>query len=216
MSATRSLNPAIARDVLALESVTKPALLRNLFLLACRFPAQELSYTKMLGQLHDAGNTTTLAHYLRLLDQAWLVKGLERFSAGGARSRGTSPKLILATNAFPTAVDTRPLDVLRADRTFWGRLVENAVGAHLAAQLPPTSFEVSWWRHANYEVDFVVRAGERLWSIEVKSGRPRTSTGMHAFTRRHPAARPVLVGPGGVPLETFFAAKPDELLGALS
>lgn len=210
------IEPAIARDVLAQEKVAKPALLRNLFLLACRFPAQELSYTKMLGQLQDAGNTTTLAHYLRLLERAWLVSGLERFSSGGARSRGSSPKLLLGTNAFATAVDTRSQVALREDHSFWGRLVENAVGAHLVSHLPATAYGVTYWRRANDEVDFVVRSGDRLWAIEVKSGRPRATAGLTVFRRLHPTARPVVVGAGGVSLAEFFLSSPDELLTTLS
>ena len=63
----------IARDVLLLTRVDKPALLRRLFELACRYSGQVLSYTKMLGQLQDAGNTTTLAHYLELLGGAGMA-----------------------------------------------------------------------------------------------------------------------------------------------
>lgn len=206
------IEAVLARDVLALQPVTKPALLRHLFALAARFPAQILSYNKMLGQLQDAGNTTTLAHYLRLLETAYLITGLERFSAGEARRRGSSPKLVLWNNALVSALGHRSFAAARGNPAVWGRLVENAVGAHLVSQLQGLAHEVTYWRHANDEVDYVVRAGEALWALEVKSGRPDRTPGMAAFRRRHPAARPLVVGSGGMPLEEFFSEDPRHFL----
>lgn len=206
------IETVLARDVLGLQTVAKPALLRHLFALAARFPSQILSYNKMLGQLQDAGNTTTLAHYLRLLETAFLITGLERFSAGEARSRGSSPKLVLWNNALVSALGHRDFAAVRGDSAAWGRVVENAVGAHLLNHLQGLAYEVSYWRQGNDEVDFVVRAGDVLWAVEVKSGRPAKASGLMAFRRRHPGARPLIVGSGGLPLEEFFAADPRELL----
>ncbi len=171
----------------AIRRIPKPALLRNLFGLATRFPAQILSYNKMLGQLQDAGNTTTLAHCLRFLETAFLVSGLEQHSAGGARSRGSSPKLVLWNNALISAPSLRTFDEARHDADLWGRWVENAVGAHLLNHLQGLAYEVSYWRHRKHEVDFVVRAGDRLWALEVKSGRPRPAAGSGRFVNGIPA-----------------------------
>ncbi len=204
----------LARDVLAMHTVGKPALLRNLFLLSARFPAQILSYNKMLGQLLDAGNTTTLAHYLKLLETAYLISGLERYSPGGARSRSSSPKLVLWNNALVTALQTRSLEQCRADPAFWGRLVENAVGAHLLCHLQGLPYEVMYWREKNDEVDYVVRAGDETWALEVKSGRPGRRAGAAAFLRRCPGARVLLVGEGGLELEEFFSQDPQRLFAA--
>ncbi|HYC57239.1 MAG TPA: AAA family ATPase, partial [Candidatus Binatia bacterium] len=124
------IETVVARDVLQMETVTKPALLRHLFALAAQHPAQMLSYNKMLGQLQDAGNTVTLAGYLRLLETAFLASGLELFSRGTVRKRGSSPKLILWNNALITAPSLRSYEQSLADGPWWGRLVENAVGAH--------------------------------------------------------------------------------------
>ncbi len=121
----------IARDVLLLTRVDKPALLRRLFELGCRYSGQVLSYTKMLGQLHDAGNTTTLAHYLELLGSAGMLAGLAKFSGSAARQRGSSPKLQVLNTALMTAQSGLSYEEARADHEFWGRLVESAVGAHL-------------------------------------------------------------------------------------
>lgn len=205
------VEPVLARDILALRRVTKPALLRQLFALSCRFPAQVLSYNKMLGRLQDAGNTTTLAEYLRLLESAFLVSGLERFSPGGARSRGSSPKLCVWNGALVSALDLRAFDEARADAVWWGHVVENAVAAHLVQHLQGPGYEVGWWGEGQDEVDLVVRHGARTWAVEVKSGRPRRPRGLAAFLRRVPDAEPVLVGPGGLSLEELFETDPRAL-----
>jgi predicted AAA+ superfamily ATPase len=202
----------LARDVLAMHTINKPALLRNLFLLAARFPAQILSYTKMLGQLQDAGNTTTLAHYLHLLETAFLVSGLDRYYAGQSRSRGSSPKLVVWNNALVNALRTRSFKQSRGDPSLWGRLVENAVGAHLVNHLQGLPYEVNYWRHRNDEVDYIVSTGESVCAIEVKSGRPDRARGMSSFSRRYQKARPMVVGAGGLALEEFFSIDPAELL----
>lgn len=206
----------LSRDVVALQTITKPTLLRHLFVLSARFPAQILSYNKMLGQLLDAGNTTTLAHYLRLLETAFLVSGLEKFSAGHARSKGTSPKLVLWNNALVSALGLRSFSEVHADPSARGRLVENAVGAHLLNHLQGLAHEVCYWRERQHEVDFVVRSSDGLFAIEVKSGREGRPTGLAAFRQRHPEAVPLVIGTGGVALEDFFSAAPRELLAALA
>jgi predicted AAA+ superfamily ATPase len=206
------IETAIGRDVLALQTVNKPALLRQLFGLASRVPAQILSYNKMLGQLQDAGNTTTLAHYLRLLETAFLVSGLERFAGGRIRSRSSSPKLVLWNNALVTAMGLRSFDAMRSEPDLWGRLVENAVGAHLLNHLQGLPYELTYGKQRTYEVDYIVRSGTSLWAIEVKSGRPRPMTSLASFRRDHPQAKTLLVGPGGMDLEEFFSTDPRELL----
>jgi len=198
------IDVALSRDVLALQTVTKPALLRHLFALAAAYPAQILSYNKMLGQLQDAGNVTTLAGYLRLLETAFLASGLELFSQGQVRKRGSSPKLILWNNALVTALSLRSRRETLADGGLYGRLVENAVGAHLLCGLPSTEFAVTYWRNGYQEVDFVVTHGRRVWAIEVKSGRPGRLSGLAAFRKRYPKAQALLFGGEGVPLTELF------------
>lgn len=202
------IEAAISRDVLMTHTIAKPALLRNLFGLATRFPAQILSYNKMLGQLQDAGNATTLAHYLRLLEAAFLISGLEKYSAGHAHSRGSSPKLVLWNNALVNATGLLTFEQSRSTQALWGRVVENAVGGHLLNHLQGMAYEVGYWRHRSREVDYVVRAGDELWAIEVKSGQPGATSGLSAFRQQHPSARSMILGQGGLPLEEFFATSP--------
>jgi predicted AAA+ superfamily ATPase len=198
------IETVLARDVLQMSKIAKPVLLRHLFALAATLPAQFVSYTKMLGQLHDAGNTTTLAHYLKLLESAFLASGLELFSRGKQRKRGSSPKLVLWNNALVNALSTRTYTDALGDTIWWGRLVENAVGAHLCNSLPLVEYEITYWREGNHEVDFVVARGRDVWAIEVKSGRSGKASGLTRFRDRYPQARALLVGGQGIPLEAFF------------
>ena len=196
----------IARDVLLLTRVDKPALLRRLFELGCRYSGQVLSYTKMLGQLQDAGNTTTLAHYLDLLASAGMVTGLAKFAGEAVRQRGSSPKLQVLNTALMTAQSGLDLEEARADREFWGRLVESAVGAHLANAAAAGACELFYWRDRNREVDFVVRSGREVAAIEVKSGRAREAQpGLAAFAEAFKPRRRLLVGGDGIVLEEFLS-----------
>ena len=210
------IEAVLSRDVLSLAPITKPTLLRHLFLLSASAPCEILSYTKMLGQLRDAGNTTTLAHYLKLLEVAFLVSGLERFSGGRVRKRGSSPKLVPWNNALVTSVGALDLDGYLCSPQLWGRLVENAVGAHLLNSLQGIGHEVTYWRERNNEIDFAVRTPEDLFALEVKSGRPRQARGLQAFIRRYPDARPLIIGSGGLPLEEFFSMNPKDLLSNIA
>ncbi|MAG31013.1 MAG: AAA family ATPase [Deltaproteobacteria bacterium] len=196
----------IARDVLLLTRVDKPALLRRLFDLGCRYSGQMLSYTKMLGQLHDAGNTTTLAHYLELLSAAGMLTGLAKYSGKAVRTRGSSPKLQVFNTALLTAQSELTPAEARDDREFWGRLTESAVGAHLANAATGGECELFYWREGNREVDFVLRKGRTVVGLEVKSGRaPLAHSGLAAFGKTFQVKRTLLVGGDGIPIEEFLS-----------
>jgi predicted AAA+ superfamily ATPase len=186
--------------------VDKPALLRQLFDLACRYSAQVLSYTKMLGQLHDAGNTTTLAHYLDLLSSAGMVTGLQKYSGSEVRKRGSSPKLLVLNTALMTATSGQGPEAARTPSDFRGRLVETAVGAHLAAAAADDTIRLYYWREGRHEVDYVVVDGERVVAIEVKSGSGNDWVpGLSAFAQKYPTHRTLVVGGDGIPLEEFLS-----------
>jgi predicted AAA+ superfamily ATPase len=199
------IETTLSRDVLLMTRVDKPALLRRMFELGCRYSGQILSYTKMIGQLHDAGNTTTLAHYLELLDAAGMLTGIPKFAGEVVRSRGSSPKLqVLDTALFSSMAGFR-FEEAQADREHWGRLVESAVGAHLANAAAAEKFELFYWRERNREVDFVVRAGRKLIAIEVKSGRAQSVLpGMQAFNEAFKPDRLLLVGGDGIDVDEFL------------
>ena len=203
----------IARDVLLLTRVDKPALLRRLFELGCRYSGQVLSYSKMLGQLHEAGNTTTLAHYLDLLSGAGMVTGLPKYAGKAVRQRASSPKLQVLNTALVTALSGLSLEEARADREFWGRLTESAVGAHLANAAASGVCELFYWRELNREVDFVVRSGRTIVALEVKSGRsPDALPGLAAFSEAFSPKRTLLVGGDGIPVEEFLSRPVEDWL----
>lgn len=200
------IETSIARDVLLLTRVDKPALLRRLFELACQYSGQILSYTKMLGQLQDAGNSTTLAHYLDLLAGAGMVCGLPKYAGDVARSRGSSPKLQVLNTALMTATTGVSPQEAQSDREFRGRLVESAVGAHLANAAAAGECELFYWRDRGQEVDFVAKIGSHLTAIEVKSGRaPQAHSGTAAFAAAFKEPRTLLVGGDGISVEEFLS-----------
>jgi predicted AAA+ superfamily ATPase len=200
------IETTISRDILLLTRVDKPALLRRLFQLCCDYSGQVLSYQKMLGQLHDAGNTTTLAHYLDLLNGAGLIAGLSKFSGKRVRQRGSSPKLQVLNNALMSAPLNLTLETPKQDRDLWGRLVESAVGANLVNSSRGKNIEVFYWLERNQEVDFVLNARNSVVAIEVKTGRKRERLpGMAAFCKTFKVKRPLLVGSGGIPVDEFLA-----------
>lgn len=208
------IETTISRDVLLLTRVDKPALLRRVFELACRYSGQILSYTKMLGQLQDAGNTTTLAHYLDLLAAAGMVRGLPKYAGDVARSRASSPKLQVLNTSLMSAVSDLSFEEAKNDSEYWGRLVESAVGAHLANAESIGEIDVSYWREGNREVDFVLKAGKTVTAIEVKSGRgARAAAGLAAFRGAFGADRSLLVGGDGISLETFLGTPVEQFAG---
>ena len=200
------IETTISRDVLLLSRVDKPALLRRLFQLGCSYSGRILSYTKMLGQLQDAGNTTTLAHYLDLLASAGMVVGLPKYAGQAIRQRGSSPKLQVLNTALMTAQTGLTLKEARRDGAFWGRVVESAVGAHLSNAAAAGVCDLYYWRDRDREVDFVARVGHTLTAIEVKSGRARdVQPGLAAFGEAYRPKRKLLVGGDGIPLEEFLS-----------
>lgn len=207
------VEPALTRDIADLQRIRKPALLRRLFELGTAHAGQILSYNKMLGQLDEAGNTTTLAEYLTLLEQIGMMAGLEKYDPSLLRRKRSSPKLAVFNTALMTALRPEELPDLRRDPVRWGRLVEAAVGAHLLNEAATAQAGLHYWRDRDLEVDYVVSSGSRLLAIEVKSGiRLRTQNGMQAFRRNHPEAKRLIVGAEGMPLDVFFRSTVGDLL----
>ncbi len=205
------IEPSISRDILSLTRVDKPALLRRLFELGCLYSGQILAFNKMLGQLLDAGNVTTLAHYLNLLDSAGLLGGLEKFSGDVIRQRQSSPKFQVHNTALHSAQLPETLPEMRASPEKWGRIVESAVGAHLLNHARQDGFRLFYWREGNDEVDFVLQYRGKTLAIEVKSGALRGTPGMEVFRKKFNPDKMLLVGTGGLPWEEFLQIRPTEL-----
>ncbi len=207
------IETTISRDILLMTRVDKPALLRRLFELGCSYSGQVLSYQKMLGQLQDAGNTTTLAHYLNLLEGAGLLAGLSKYAGQRVRQRGSSPKLLVLNTALMTAQSQLNLGEAKQDTDFWGRLVESAIGAALMNGLRGENIELFYWSSRNREVDFVLSRRKSLVALEVKSGRRKvTLPGIEAFSTEFRVTKKLLVGAQGIPVEDFLLTPPPKWL----
>jgi len=205
------IETTIMRDILLLARIDKPVLLRNLFDLACSWSGQILSYNKILGQLKDAGNTTTLAHYIKLLEGAGMIKGLEKFSPSIIRQRAASPKFQVFNMALMSALSPiRHKEVLDQPEIY-GRWVESSIGAHLLNQSITEQFDLFYWREGNQEVDFVLQKGTKTIGIEVKSGRNKFSTGIPAFAQRFSPNKILLIGREGIPIEDFLLTQISNL-----
>ncbi len=206
------IETSISRDILMMTRVDKPVLLRKLFMLACEYPCRILSYTKMLGQLHDAGNTTTLAHYLELLQGAGLIAELKKYSGSQTRKRSSSPKLLPLNTALISAVKGYDLKYLKENPAYRGRLSEAAVGGHLYKGIVTSGeYNLSYWNAGEDEVDYVLTERHRVLGLEVYSGsRGHTRRGMERFRRKYPDAEVLLIGGDGLPIEKALRMSPSE------
>lgn len=208
------VEPAITRDVLLMTRVDKPALLRQLFSLGAVNSGKIISFNKMLGQLHDAGNTTTLSHYLQLLQTAGLLAGLPKYAGTEIRRRASTPKFQVYNNALISSLDTCTFSSARENPDRWGHYVESSVGAHLVNMAFEKDWKLYYWRDENLEVDFVLVQDERAVAIEVKSGsRGETLNGMKQFISQFKPRKTLVVGGGrGILLDEFFNISATHLM----
>jgi uncharacterized protein len=181
------IEPMVARDLSMLRTVAKPALLRQTLELVLRHPAQEISLQKLLGQLQDRGNSTTIKGYLELLEAGFVIKVLSKFASRPLTTKNSSPKLVPLCGALmhtfetPHRIDTDPV---------WrGRVYEALIGAELIKAFP----KVYYWRDGNREVDYVIEHHSRIYAIEVKSGvvsgtHHNSYAGLEAFKKQFPSA----------------------------
>lgn len=187
------VEPAIGRDILALGLVRKPSLLRQVFAICTGAPAQIVSLQKMQGSLIDAGTLETISHYLSLLQEAFLVAPLEKYSASSLRRRSSPPKLIVLSNALMAATDPRGIPDPTTEPARYGAWVENACIAHAVN----SGQRVSYWREKPLEVDAIIEGSWGKWALEVKTTsltEGRDVRGLGEFTKRHPSFRSLLVG----------------------
>ena len=202
----------ISKDILLIKRIDKPALLRQLFYLGASYSGQILSLNKMMGQLQDAGNTTTLSHYTELLDKAGMLKGLQKYASQQFRKRNSSPKFAVYDTAFLTVQLGTGFEKAVSDRSLWGRISESAIGAHLINQCVGKDIELFYWRESPDEVDFVLKKGGNAVAIEVKTGfKSESFKGMSTFIQSFPKSKPLLIGTGGIPIADFFKIEIEDL-----
>lgn len=204
------IESALANDVLGTTTVYKPALLKRLFELGCSYSGELLSLTKMMGQLQDKGNVTTLANYIQVLDECHLLAGLQKYSGDTARRYASVPKYQVYNNALMNVYSTGNFEQQRIDLEKWGRLVESAVGSHLLNYADKLDYKVYYWREQNNEVDFIIERNRKVWAIEVKSGKRRMNKGLSLFREAFNPYRAFVVGTDGISIEEFLSANLDD------
>jgi predicted AAA+ superfamily ATPase len=207
------IETSISKDILMLTRVDKPAVLRRLFELGCLYSGQILAYTKLLGELQDAGNTTTLSHYLTLLSDSGLLGATEKYAGNVIRKRASKPKFQVFNNALLTAQDDLTFEKAVSDSKIWGRLAESAIGAHLINNAITNNYTVYYWREKNDEVDFILERKNTLIALEVKTGRRAENNGMRVFAQTFKPKKVLLIGTGGIGIEAFLRMNPGELFG---
>lgn len=209
------IETSISKDILMLTTITKPALLHQLFELGAVYSSQVLPFNKMLGTLTDAGNTVTLSHYLNLLDQSKLLGGLQKFSGSEQKSRSSSPKLQVYNNALYSSLLPKGFENAMETPDLWGRLVESCVGTHLINNADLCGYRLFYWRDGNDEVDYVISNGQDLCAIEVKSGSRTSNKGMQIFKEKYPEAKIYVVSTQDsdnsacISLEQFLCNSPE-------
>jgi predicted AAA+ superfamily ATPase len=205
------IETSISKDILMLTRVDKPALMKRLFELGCLYSGQILSFTKVMGQLTDAGNSTTLTHYLNLLDTAGLLGGIGKFSKDVIRKRASSPKFMVHNTALISAQRNETFEEIIMQPEQWGRIVESSVGAHLLNRSFSGGFKVFYWRNGNDEIDFVIEKKGKVIGLEIKSGAADRTHGMGAFKKQMNPDKILLVGRHGLPWEEFLNIDPVSL-----
>lgn len=204
--------PAISQDILMTKTVYKPDLMKQVFDLGCAYSGEELSLNKMLGQLQDAGNVTTIANYLGTLDEAQLLAGLQKFAFDKARKYNSVPKLMVYNTALLSALSNVKFEKAFVDPKMWGRWVESAIGAYLLNMSEELGYHVYYWRERNDEVDFILEYNRSSIAIEVKSGRKTTNVGLSVFCEKFHPLTSFVVGSGGIPIEEFLSADLENIL----
>lgn len=198
--------PAIFHDILKTKQVYKPELMKQLFELGCTYSGEEIALTKLLGQLQDAGNITTLANYLSTLNESHLLCGLQKYANDNARKYNSVPKMLVYNTALLSSLYGLSYSQVFTDPKMWGRWVESAVGAHLLNIADELDYKIYYWRERNEEVDFVLEYNRQCIAIEVKSGRRTTNKGISVFKEKFNPIHTFIVGSGGIPLEEFLSS----------
>ena len=205
------IEPTISKDILQLTAVQKPALLKSLFEHACLYNGEILSYNKMLGQLLDAGNTTTLSHYQRLLDSAWMITGLQKYSGSTVKLKSSAPKLLSYNTAFVSVYSNVDFKSTISKPELWGRRVEQSVGAYLLNQSKINSFDLFYWREDNAEVDFMLRKNKRIVTVEVKSSKVKYHEGLEILKRKYKPYKSILISDEALRWQDFLKLEVNSL-----
>lgn len=203
------IETAISKDILMLSRIDKPVLLRNLFEMGTTYSGQILSYTKLMGQLQDAGNTTTLAHYLNLLDGAGLLTGIQKFTMEKARTKSSSPRFQVFNNALMNCYRHQSFKEAIENPELWGRVVESAVGTHFLSYRDE-GIDIFYYREANDEVDYVLTYKGKTIALEIKTSK-QISKGLRKFAAKFSPHKSYLISPDGITWQQLIQLHPKDL-----
>lgn len=199
------IETSISRDIMLMTCIHKPALLRRVFELGCLSTGRVLSYQKMLGQLQDAGNAATLAHYLELLSGAGLLSGIQKLSFDSVRQKASSPKLQVLNTALATAQSHLFFESTKQNRETWDKLVECAIGAHLINSAFGTKAEIFYWKDNNKSIDFIIRKDEDIIVVDVNTHKKgKNIQGVNVFKQKYQPSKILIVGEEGISVEEFL------------
>lgn len=207
------IDATINKDILMDTPISKPALLRQTFELGSAYSGNILSLNKMLGSLQDAGNTSTLAGYINLLNESGLLCGLQKYSVDMSRRKASIPKFQVYNNALKMVYNPLTFEQAIMDRKTWGHIFESAIGAYLVSQAFVHRFNVYYWRERNDEVDFILQKKGSLVAIEVKSNAEKRTEGLEKFKQMFNPKSSFIVGDGGISAEDFFSMDLNKLFG---
>lgn len=207
------VSPALSRDITEVEEIRNPALMRQVFELACAESAKELSLTKMQGAI-NSGTVPTIKNYLNILESSMLVCPLQKYSPSPIKVKQTVPKMQVFNNAFRNRYEVYGFETARTTPDEWGRQVESAVGAFLANRSVIDDFNLYYWRNEKrQECDYILTKGQSIAAIEVKSSHTGSIMGFEAFKKLYAdrITSSLIVGPEGFPLEDFFSMDLEQL-----
>jgi predicted AAA+ superfamily ATPase len=205
------VEPALSRDIFLLTRVDKPALLNNLLEFGCLNSGRILSYNKILGQIPDSGNTTTLTHYVRLLSEAGLLSGLEKFSNPASIRKNSSPKFIVNNTALSSALSRQTYESVYNDPVTWNRVIESAIGAHFINTAARDNVKVYYWNRGELEVNFVLERHGKIVAVELVHGNKPGGRGLNAFKKEFTPDKTYVVGSEGLSWREVLRINPGEL-----
>ena len=205
------IDATINKDILMDTPISKPALLKQTFELGAAYSGNLLSLNKMLGSLQDAGNTSTLAGYINLLNESGLLCGLHKYSVDMSRRKASIPKFQAYNNALKMVYSPLTFEQAILDRKAWGHILESGIGAYLVSQAFIHRIEVFYWRERNDEVDFILQKKGSIVAIEVKSNAEKRTDGLDKFRQTFNPKSSFIVGDGGVRVEDFLSMDINKL-----
>jgi len=205
------IDATINKDILHEVAISKPSLMRQTFELGASYSGQIVSLTKIVGSLQDAGNTTTLSGYLNVLKDNGMLAGIQKFSVDRARQRASIPKFQVFNSALRNVYSGYSYPEPILEPRIWGHFFESAIGAHLLNGSLTGNYEVFYWRDGNWEVDYILKKGNKIVAIEVKSNSDTINRGLATFREQYKPHGSMVVGRGGIDAETFLGINPVKL-----